>query len=161
MQIALEQAYGVNSFTGQRFKVGGSPKEVTNLPLFSGARGKIILNQVLSLAAPYRMAQQSLHPEKQTDDSLLWDPQPIKSKTRDKLGRPRPQGVELNRRQRELAKSKGSPQNILLHQLVPFLPRPDNTVSSAQAYRKKKKGGSSSKGNLFSPSGGGGSSGSF
>jgi hypothetical protein len=99
-----------------------------------------MLNQVLSLAAPYRMAQQSLHPEKQTDDTLLWDPKPIKYKTHDKLGRARPQGIELNRRQKQLAKSKGSPQNILLHQLVPFLPRPDNTVSTRAGVQEEEEG---------------------
>jgi hypothetical protein len=149
--IALDQAYSQDSFTGQPFKVGGSTQEARNLPLFSGARGRIVLNEALSLAFPYRAASQALNPEKQTSDTLLWDPMPVRYKD-----------PKLKAEQAKKAKQKGDVGSILFQQALPFLPRPDFSKQTAEAVRElqhkkkpKKKGG-----NLFAPAGGA-KSGSF
>lgn len=78
-QILMDQAYARNSFSGKGFVVHGSAEENPAPDLVT--RGRIVLNQIGSMASPYRLAEQLTQPGTQGDDTLLGSPRPIKYKT--------------------------------------------------------------------------------
>jgi hypothetical protein len=139
-QIALNQMYGKNMFTGRVYEPGTS-----------GWRR--VVNELGQLAFPYRAALKQTQPgpaKYYRSDTLLFDPRVKRYKT----------PAKRREQRRAIAVARGSGQ-AWLEQLVPFIPRQDFTRQSVLARQKKagkKKGGG---GNLFSPGGGSGGSGSF
>lgn len=123
VQAIADQIYGQSVFSGRRFRVGGSAAE--NPRPDAVTRARIMLNQLLSIAYPYREAHKVLNEGTQGDDSLLWDPRPLKYKTADAL-----------RRERERRVQRGAQLEQLLQDTFPLaFPKPDNSRKIAASRR--------------------------
>lgn len=95
-------------------------------------RGRIFLNQALSLAYPYRVAKNELYPETQGDDSLIGSPRPTEFKGRTAESKLK---AKFAKRAQEFEQTNKS----WLTTLVPLVPTPsrDKEAAREQAILKK------------------------
>lgn len=130
-KTVFEQIAKMNSFTEQPFKVDGKSYKAKGDP---GPdledRGRIVLGQMLSMASPYRTANDIANPGPQGDDSLLWSPKPTKYKSPDVVA-----SIEKSKREQQ---EEPIPARVL-KSIVPFLPEKDYSKQSLAKKKVKKK----------------------
>jgi hypothetical protein len=88
-------------------------------------RGRILGEQLLDLAAPYRIAEDLTLHGTQGDDSMLFDPRPT-------VNRGARRYDKAKRRKLHYDSDFDAEHNTLLNALVPMLPRPSRDVTDAE-----------------------------
>lgn len=124
----IDQAYAKSGFKQREWRVEGENQPRTNAQgVGVQNRVRIFLNQMLSLAAPYRTALSATQPGPKGDDSLLFSPRPTTYVD--------PQTVaSIQASQQNLPATAGG---RALQQLVPFIPRNDNAPELAASIRAR------------------------
>jgi hypothetical protein len=118
-----DQVYGTKAFTGRRFTGHGSAEYGSGDD--QDARARIFVDELASAIAPYRIAKAATQRgQVVSDDSLLFSPRPIEHKT----ARGRQSAAEK-------VAARGSTADVLASQLVPFVPKPDDSAATAQRRR--------------------------
>jgi hypothetical protein len=115
--MGLDQVYSKTSFRNRDFRVEGENQGRRDQPYGVENRLRIVLDQALSLAAPYRALEKATQSGPQGDDSLLFDPRPteykradiVESLRRQEAERPQDVGSRLRQEFFPLASPKTDP----------------------------------------------------
>jgi hypothetical protein len=135
----LEQATGMNLYTGKRYLTEGNPGsryEDFDVAHHLPERGRILADDVLSLFAPYRTAKKiATDDAPQGDDSLAWDPRPVEYSNRTAMGR------RINRSiDDKIAAYRAEPTtDKLIAAVLPLLPQKvdDKAIAASLADQRK------------------------
>ena len=126
----FNQAYSKSSFRQRPFRVQGETQGRKDSEYTVDDRMRIFLEEMFTIAAPYRAAKKATSTGPEGDDSsLLLGRRPTKYKRSDIVS-------SIKRDQEQRPDSKGE---RLLHEFVPFIPRDDNSRELAASIREGKK----------------------
>jgi len=121
------QAYAKSSFRQRPFRVRGETQGRKDSEYSADDRLRIFLEEMLTLAAPYRAVKKATSPGPEGDDSsLLLGRRPTKYKRADIVA-----GIKRDQERRP-----GVGERLLL-EMAPFVPRDDNSPELAAAIRQR------------------------
>jgi hypothetical protein len=124
----LDQAYAKSGFKQREWRVEGENQARKGQEGYGVEnRVRIFLNQMLSLAAPYRAAMEATQPGPKGDDSLLGSARPTGYKDRQTL-------YSIAASQENKPKTAGG---RLAQQFLPFIPRNDDAPELAASIRAR------------------------
>lgn len=124
---ALDQVYSKTSFRDRPFRVEGENQGRMSGKYTAEQRARIVLDQMLGLAAPYRAAEKATQAGPQGDDSLLWSERPTRYKRAD---------IVKSIRDEE----KRRPPTVggrLLQEFLPLVPHEDRSPEIAASIRER------------------------
>jgi hypothetical protein len=124
---ALDQLYSKTSFRDRPFRVEGETQGRKSSEYTAEQRARIVLDQMLGLAAPYRALEKATQTGPQGDDSLLWDARPTRYKRAD---------IVASIAAEEARRPRGTGRR-LLQEFLPLVPREDRSPEIAASIRER------------------------